>query len=68
MATKVKNPATAVPVPQSRADCASAIKALGDIQREFERQKTLMNDSIAQITKNYQPGLELLQLRADTLT
>lgn len=68
MATKkMKAPAAAVPVPQSRADCAASIKTLGDAQRDFERQRASMNDEIAQITQRYQPQLEALDAQCQAL-
>lgn len=68
MATKkMKAPASAVPVPQSRADCAAQIKVLGDTQRQFEREKARMNDEIAKITAKYQPTLETLDASCQTL-
>lgn len=67
MATKLKTPAAAVPVPQSKADCAIYIKNLGDVQRDFERQRAEMNDAIANITKAHQPALEALTLRLQNL-
>jgi phage host-nuclease inhibitor protein Gam len=58
MATKVKAPARAAAVPQSKEECAAYIASLGDAQREFERQRAAMNDGIAAITVQYQPTLE----------
>lgn len=58
MATKIKKPAAAVSVPQSREECAAYIKLLGDAQREFERTRAEMNDAIANITKSFSPVLE----------
>lgn len=58
MATKIKAPAAAAAVPQSKTDCAAYIKNLGDAQRDFERTRAEMNDQIAAITKQYQPALE----------
>lgn len=68
MATKIKAPAAKVSIPQSKTDCAQFIKNLGDVQREFERKRAQMNDAIAEITKQYQPDLELLTARAEALT
>lgn len=67
MATKVKAKAATVAVPQSKTDCAAYIKNLGDIQRDFERQRAEMNDAIANITKQYQPALEALTTRMTNL-
>lgn len=68
MVKKIKAPAVAVSVPQSKTDCAAYIKNLGDVQREFERQRAAMNDAIAQLTKDFEPNLALLQGRAEALT
>lgn len=68
MATKkLKTPAVAIPVPQSKGDCAASIKSLGDVQRDFERKRAAMNDAIAAITEQYQPELEALQARMTAL-
>ena len=66
MATKLKALAAAS-VPQSKTDCAAYIKNLGDVQRDFERQRADMNDAIATITKNYQPTLESMGARLQAL-
>lgn len=54
---KLKTPA-ATAVPQSKGDCASYIKTLGDVQRQFERSRAEMNDAIAHITQKFAPVLE----------
>lgn len=66
MATRLKTPA-ASSVPQSRTDCASYIKNLGDVQRDFERSRAEMNDAIAHITKSFAPVLEAQQTRMTAL-
>ena len=66
MATKLKTKAQ-VYAPQSQTDCAADIKKLGDLQRDFTRQQADLNDEIATLTKRYQPKLESLQERIDTL-
>lgn len=66
MATRIKSKTLAA-VPQSKTDCAAAIRALGDLTREFERTRTLMNDEIAAITHRHQPVLSALQERVDGL-
>jgi phage host-nuclease inhibitor protein Gam len=63
MATRLKSPAAAIAVPQSKNDCAAYIKNLGDLQRTYERQRAEMNDDIAAITKAHQPALEALSVR-----
>ncbi|MBL8350494.1 MAG: host-nuclease inhibitor Gam family protein [Burkholderiaceae bacterium] len=55
------------PVPQNRDDCAAYIRTLGDLQREFERQRADMNDRIAEITNAAQPVLAGLTERIDAL-
>lgn len=54
---KLKTPA-ATRVPQNKAECANDIKALGDVQRQFERSRAEMNDAIAHITKKFASVLE----------
>lgn len=66
MATKLKRPTLAA-VPQSKTDCAAAIRALGDLQRAFERERAAMNDQIATITQAFQPILAQHQERMDAL-
>jgi len=66
MAKKLKSKA-AVYTPQSQTDCAADIKKLGDLQRERARLAADMNDEIAAITKRFQPRLEQLGERIDTL-
>lgn len=64
MATRLKTK-TLRDVPQSKNDCAEYIRLAGDLQREFERYRTEMNDAIAAITQQYQPILEALNGRID---
>jgi phage host-nuclease inhibitor protein Gam len=64
--TKLKAKAQ-VYAPQTSADCAADIKKLGDLQRDFARMSADMNDEIAKITKHYQPKLESLTERVETL-
>lgn len=67
MATsKLKSKAQAY-APQSANDCASDIKKLGDLQREYLREKSVMDDAIAEATKRAQPRLEELQTQINTL-
>lgn len=68
MATKQRIKAAAqVYAPQTTNDCAADIKKLGDLQRQFNRTAADMNDEIAAITKRYQPKLEDLTGRIETL-
>ena len=66
MATRIK--AKTLPaVPQSKNDCAAAIATLGDLTREFERERAEMNDAIADITKLHQPTLAALEERMQAI-
>lgn len=60
MAPRLKSKAT-VNVPQSKTECAEAIKRIGDFTRDFTRLRADMNDRIAAITAEVQPLLEQLQ-------
>lgn len=60
MATRIKSPAQAAPVPQSKDDCAAAIRRLGDLQRMYERQRADLNDLVAASTADHQPILQAL--------
>lgn len=62
MATRIKSK-TLTAVPQSKNDCAEFIRQLGDLQREFERERAAMNDQIAAVTQNHQPVLAALTER-----
>ncbi|EDA0128563.1 host-nuclease inhibitor protein Gam, partial [Salmonella enterica subsp. enterica serovar Glostrup] len=48
MAVKTKRikSAAAVYVPQNKEDVIGDIKKIGDLQRELEREQTIMNDAI----------------------
>lgn len=63
---KLKTKAQAY-APQTQTDCAADIKKLGDLQRDFTRAQADMNDEIAAITKRYQPRLESMSERIETL-
>ena len=66
MATKITRPTLAA-VPQSKTDCAAAIRQLGEVQRQFERDRADMNDQIATITQAFQPILAAQQERINAL-
>ncbi|WP_293222253.1 host-nuclease inhibitor Gam family protein [Ottowia sp.] len=66
MATRIKTKTIAA-VPQSKNDCAQAIRSIGDLQREFERERAAMNDAIATITQQHQPRLAHLTERIQAL-
>lgn len=66
MATRIKSKTLAA-VPQSKDECAESIRIMGDLQREFERSRALMNDTIAATTQHHQPLLNALSERITTL-
>lgn len=66
MATRIKKQ-TLAHVPQSKNDCAQSIRAIGDLQRDFERERATMNDAIAAITQQHQPVLADLQQRMQAM-
>lgn len=47
-------------VPQTKDDAAADIRKIGDLQRRSLRIATEMNDAIAHITAQYQPGLDTI--------
>lgn len=67
MATAKLKSKAQVYAPQSGTDCAADIKKLGDLQRDFARLQADMNDEIGATTKRYQPRLEGLTERIETL-
>lgn len=66
MATRIKSKTLAT-VPQTKNDCAESIRLIGDLQRDFERQRAEMNDKIAATTQEFQPTLAGLQQRIESL-
>jgi phage host-nuclease inhibitor protein Gam len=66
MATRIKSKTLAT-VPQSKNDCAQHIRTIGDLQREFERTRATMNDTIAAVTQEHQPLLAALSERIEAL-
>jgi phage host-nuclease inhibitor protein Gam len=67
MATRMKAPAQAAPVPQSKDDCAAAIRHLGDLQRIYERERADLNDLVAAATADRQPTLQALTDQMEAL-
>lgn len=57
--TKVKSSAAQIEIPQTREQCATMIKRLGDAQRQYQASLAEMNAAIADITQSYQPVLAL---------
>lgn len=70
MAVKTKRikSAAAVYVPQNKEDVIGDIKKIGDLQRELEREQTIMNDAIGEITERHAPGIESLKKDIDLLS
>ena len=62
-----KRPAAAY-VCQSRDETQTAIRELGDAQRELTRIETRINDAIAAITAEHKETIAALRERIDTLT
>jgi len=60
---RIKAPALVSAVPQSRDECARDIRIIGDLQRDLTRQRTTMNDQIAEHTQFHQPVIDGLQQR-----
>ena len=67
MATKKAKAAAASNVPQSKDDCASSIRSLGDLMRQYERERAALNDAIAALAQQAQPVLEQLQSQIEAL-
>ena len=58
-ATRIKAKAQ-VDVPQTRGEVAADIRAIGDLQREMQRETAYMNDQIAEVTHKFQPKIDAL--------
>lgn len=58
-ATRLRTKAR-IDVPQTRGDAAADIRAIGDMQREMQREVAYMNDQIAEITHRFQPKIDAL--------
>jgi phage host-nuclease inhibitor protein Gam len=67
MSKPAKLKSRAADAPQTQSQCAADIKRLGDLQREQARQVAAMNDKIAEITKGYAPGIEIIGQQIDQL-
>ena len=59
-ATRLKTDTFAVRY-QTREDVEQAIKAIGDLQRQLERESLAQNDEIGAITEKYAPRIAELQ-------
>lgn len=64
--TRVKKPANLINL-NSVEDTQVAIKKMGDVQREYLRMSTKMNDEIALVTENYAADLEELKAQVEQL-
>ncbi|MDR0673328.1 MAG: host-nuclease inhibitor Gam family protein [Zoogloeaceae bacterium] len=53
---------------QSRDETQTAIRELGDAQRELTRLETVINDAIAAIAARHKDNVDALKTRIDTLT
>lgn len=62
-----KAKAPAKPVPQTREEVQQWIANLGNVQRDTERNKTAMNERIAQVTQEYATLLDTLATRENDL-
>jgi phage host-nuclease inhibitor protein Gam len=58
----------AVYVCQSKDETMTAIKELGDVQRELKRAETWVNDEIAKIVEAEKDRIEALKARRESLT
>lgn len=67
MATKKLKSAAALATPQSRESVQNDIKELGDLQRELERKRADMNDTIAEVTRLTAPRMDDLSKRITAL-
>ncbi len=67
MTKKRRLKADAQDAPQTREAVQTAIKQLGDAQRELGRLDTKMNDEIAEITDGYTPHINHLKDKIKTL-
>lgn len=47
--TRIKAPASRVPVPQTRDEAADYVRRIGELRREFVRREADMNDSLARV-------------------
>jgi len=65
--TRIKAPAVAVSIAQTRDQVALEIKALGDAQRMMTREMAAMNDDIAIVTARHQPALDAMKAQIDAL-
>lgn len=65
--TRIKTAAIQHQVPQSRDDAARDIRLIGDLTRDVRRAEIAMNDAIAEITQQHQPGIDAIKERLKAL-
>ena len=66
--TRIKQAASAVFVPQSRAQVADAISEMGMLQRELTRIAADMNDELSAVKESYEADAEPRRKRVEALT
>lgn len=66
--TRIKTPAAAVAVPQTRDQAAQAIAEIGALNRDLARITADMNDALAGIKDRYEQDAEPKRLRIAALT
>lgn len=65
---RLKTPAVAVNVPQSRESAAEAIAAIGRLNRNLARLEADMNDDLAQVKERHENAAEPLRQQLQALT
>ncbi len=65
--TRAKAPAMRATVPQTKEDATRQIYELGIVLRAHQRMTADLNDKIAALTKDAQPGLDRLKAQAESL-
>lgn len=66
--TRLKTPAVAVTVPQSRDAAAQAVAEIGRLNRDFARLTADMNDELAVVKARHEEAAEPLRLKIEALT
>jgi phage host-nuclease inhibitor protein Gam len=66
--TRLKNPAVAVNVPQSREAAADAIALIGSINRDLSRLEADMNDELAAVKARHESNADPLRQQLQALT
>jgi phage host-nuclease inhibitor protein Gam len=66
--TRLKTPAVAVSVPQSREAAADAVAQIGRINRDLARLEADMNDELAAVKARHETAADPLRLQLQALT